>query len=93
MRNEGTTCSLTAQCALILTIPWPTPPTLDVYKRQVFEDKQFRANIQGALDAGIQVGIYFFSQATSAQEAREEAQFVLDTIQGYDCLLYTSRCV
>lgn len=50
----------------------------------VFEDKQFRANIQGALDAGIQVGIYFFSQATSAQEAREEAQFVLDTIQGYD---------
>ena len=50
----------------------------------MFEDKQFWANIQGALDAGLQVGVYFFSQATSAQEAREEARFVLDTIQGYD---------
>ena len=51
---------------------------------KVFEDKQFKSNIQGALDAGLQVGVYFFSQATNQTEAREEAQFVLDTIQGYD---------
>ena len=50
---------------------------------KVFEDKQFKSNIQGALDAGLQVGVYFFSQATNQTEALEEAQFVLDTIADY----------
>ena len=40
---------------------------------KVFEDKQFKSNIQGALDAGLQVGVYFFSQATNQTEALEEA--------------------
>lgn len=30
------------------------------------------------------MGVYFFSQAVSVWEAEEEAQYVLDAIQGYD---------
>ena len=48
------------------------------------EDIQFRSNIEGALAAGLKVGVYFFSQAISETEAREEAQFVLDRIRDYD---------
>lgn len=50
-------------------------------------DSRFEENIQGALEAGLQVGVYFFSQAVSQQEAREEAYFVLDAIRGYDITL------
>jgi len=47
-------------------------------------DQNFEKNVQGALDAGIKVGVYFFSQALNAQEAYEEASYVLDLIDGYD---------
>ena len=47
-------------------------------------DANFRSNIQGALDAGLKVGVYFFSQAIDTEEALEEANFVLDLIDGYD---------
>ncbi len=47
-------------------------------------DEQFENNIQGALDAGLDVGVYFFSQSTGAIEAAEEANFVLDLIADYD---------
>lgn len=47
------------------------------------EDKYFRQNIQGANDAGVPVGAYFFSQATSVREAREEAAFVIDQLKDY----------
>ncbi len=50
----------------------------------LFEDTQFRANIQGALDAGLDVGVYFFSQAITSDEAREEANFLLDLLEDYD---------
>lgn len=50
---------------------------------EIFTDSMALRNIQGALDAGLDVGVYFFSQATSEEEAREEAWFVLDTIDGY----------
>ena len=48
------------------------------------EDSYARANLQGALDAGLDVGVYFFSQAISVEEAEEEARYVLDYIVGYD---------
>ena len=48
------------------------------------EDSRFRENITGALDAGLQVGVYFFSQATNVWEAQEEANFVLDAIKDYN---------
>lgn len=49
----------------------------------IVEDAQFDANIKGAISNGIQVGVYFFSQAINEQEAKEEAQFVLDKIAPY----------
>ena len=48
------------------------------------EDKYFRANIEGALAAGLDVGVYFFSQALTEAEAREEAAYTLELIAGYD---------
>ena len=53
-------------------------------KGVIVEDACFRQNLQGALDAGLQVGVYFFSQAVNVWEAEEEAAFVLEAIQGYD---------
>ena len=47
-------------------------------------DERFEANIQGALDAGLEVGIYFFSQAITPQEAQAEAAFVLNAIRNYE---------
>lgn len=47
------------------------------------EDAYFAQNLEGAIDAGLDVGVYFFSQAIDEQEAREEARFVLDRISGY----------
>lgn len=51
---------------------------------EVFVDSRAVENLEGALAAGLDVGIYFFSQATSESEAREEADLVLDLIDGYD---------
>ena len=48
------------------------------------EDETFAANIKGARDAGLLVGVYFFSQATTPEEAAEEAAFVLERIADYD---------
>lgn len=47
------------------------------------QDRCFEQNIQGALANGIQVGVYFFSQAVSVEEAYQEACLTLDIIQGY----------
>ena len=46
------------------------------------KDAYFEENYQGARDAGLQVGVYFFSQALTEDEAREEARFVLDVLDG-----------
>lgn len=48
---------------------------------KIVEDSCFEKNVQGALDAGVEVGFYFFSQAISEEEAREEANFVLERIK------------
>ena len=48
------------------------------------EDKMAYQNIEGALEAGLKVGIYFFSQAITVEEAVEEAEFVLKRIEKYD---------
>lgn len=49
----------------------------------IVEDAQFEANIKGAISNGIQVGVYFFSQAINEEEAKEEAAFVLEKIAPY----------
>lgn len=37
-------------------------------------------NLQQAREAGVKIGAYFFSQALSAEEARQEAQFALEIL-------------
>lgn len=51
---------------------------------KLVEDEWFQTNIKGALNNGIEVGIYFYTQAVSEEEAIEEAEFVLELIKGYD---------
>ena len=43
-------------------------------------DDYFQQNIQGAIDAGIDVGLYFYSQAITPEEAVEEAELLLSAI-------------
>ena len=47
-------------------------------------DAMYEANIKGAIEAGIPVGVYFFTQATSEVEAVEEASMVISLIEDYD---------
>ena len=49
----------------------------------LMDDAYFEENIQGAIENGIDVGVYFFSQAVSAEEARAEADFVLERVKKY----------
>lgn len=49
-----------------------------------YEDRLYRGNIEGALEAGLDVGVYFFSQAISEEDGIEEAEYVLSLIEGYD---------
>lgn len=48
------------------------------------EDPFFKKNINGAHAAGIPVGVYMFSQAITAAEGSEEADYILSKIQNYD---------
>ena len=50
----------------------------------LYEDETFEKNAQEALDAGIDIGVYFFSQAITAKEAKEEAKYTLELIKDYD---------
>ena len=47
-------------------------------------DETFKKNIQGATSNGINVGVYFFSQAVNEEEAIEEANYVLEAIKDYN---------
>ena len=47
------------------------------------EDSTYRRNIQGAINAGLRVGVYFYSQAINEAEAVEEASMVLSLVSGY----------
>ncbi len=50
----------------------------------LIEDPYFEQNIKGALDAGVRVGVYFFTQAKTAAEGVEEASMVLSLIRDYE---------
>ena len=47
-----------------------------------YEDTYFERNYSGALSEGLAVGVYFFSQATTVEEAKEEALWVLNKLNG-----------
>lgn len=46
-------------------------------------DPYFHANIKGASDAGLKLGAYIYSLATTPDMAREEADFVLNLVKDY----------
>ena len=50
----------------------------------IYQDRYFVRNIEGALAAGLDVGVYFFSQAINVEEAIEEANQLLDWVEGYN---------
>lgn len=51
------------------------------------EDTRYVQNITGALNNGIRVGVYIFSQAVTPAEAVEEADFLISRIYNYNITL------
>ena len=56
-------------------------------KGTLVADATAEENLKGANEAGIKTGVYFYTQAITEDEAREEARMVLETIAPYriDC--------
>jgi len=52
-------------------------------KGSIVEDDRFRQNVAGARAAGLRVGLYFFSQAVTPEEAAKEAQWLVDAARDY----------
>lgn len=49
----------------------------------LMEDSYFDRNMQGAIDAGLDVGAYFFSNAITIEEAIAEADLLLSKLEPY----------
>ncbi len=47
------------------------------------KDGMYTTNMTAAIKAGVQVGVYYYSQAITVDEAKKEAQFVLDNLGDY----------
>ena len=47
-------------------------------------DEYYETNMAGANSAGVAAGVYFFTQAVTVEEAKEEADFVIEHLKGYD---------
>ena len=47
-------------------------------------DELYEQNIRGARDAGLRVGVYFYSSAVTPEEAVEEAQVTINLLRRYD---------
>ena len=54
------------------------------YEGNLFTDEMAKKNYEGAKAAGLLIGAYVFSQALTEEEAREEAQLVLDVTEGWE---------
>ena len=48
------------------------------------QDAFYKENIRGAMEAGLETGVYFFAQAITVEEAIEEAEFVLELLEDCD---------
>lgn len=48
----------------------------------LFSDTYYAQNLDGCMAAGIDTGAYFFSQATTVEEAEEEADYALRLLNG-----------
>lgn len=51
---------------------------------QINADERFDENMQNAAAAGMETGVYFFTQAITEAEAVEEAEYVLEKIRDYE---------
>ena len=49
----------------------------------LFLDPWYEKNITGAAAAGLDTGVYFFSQATNVSESIEEANYVIEHLRGF----------
>ena len=49
-----------------------------------FTDSRFAENVKNATAAGIDVGAYFYSQAISSSEAKQEATYILNIVSSYN---------
>lgn len=47
-------------------------------------DDMFKTNAKNAIKAGLKIGVYFYSQAITVEEAKEEALFVIDAIKDFE---------
>jgi len=52
--------------------------------RPMGEDRRFREYAEGALAAGINIGVYMYSYATTPAEARQEAEFLVRVIRDFE---------
>ena len=50
----------------------------------LIKDEKFHQNVKGALEQGIKVGAYFFTQAITTEEALAEAELVLKELGDYE---------
>ena len=50
---------------------------------QISLDENFKENIEGAIEEGLEVGVYFYSQAITQEEAVQEADFVIQNLEPY----------
>lgn len=55
----------------------------DASKGNLHKDAKFEKNIKGAYDAGLMVGVYIYSQATTTEEAAAEADYLADLVDKY----------
>lgn len=51
---------------------------------EIKADDRGREDLAAAREAGLDVGVYFYAQAVSAEEAREEAAWCLEYLEGCD---------
>ena len=52
-------------------------------KFQLNEDTKYGKNIDRAYEAGLRIGVYHFSQATTVKEARREAAYTVKLLENY----------
>lgn len=53
------------------------------YNPAIVQDSCYTYNMEQALANGLQVGVYFYSQAINVPEAQEEARQLLEWLEGY----------
>lgn len=52
-------------------------------------DSRFYENINGAINAGLKTGVYYYSYAVTQEESEDEADFVIETLD--DCGLTSDK--